>query len=193
MFPRPMVYLMIVLSMGTIASLALLGLITANLGLFIGMGVTFLIYALVLCCLWKKINTGIAMVSVATKFMGDKPVVFVSPILKIILTSVVGIFYAYALSATVALSNDKVNRGEDNTVESAFIGLYVFFFLFFMFLFYYMMTYTISVVCANWYYGIQGSKGSLLTGYKWMFQQIGSLVFASMIITVVTFARMVVQ
>lgn len=83
--------------------------------------------------------------------------------------------------------------GQDNAVEGAFIGLYALFFLFFMFLFYYMMTYTISVMCANWYYGIQGSQGSLFNGYKMMFKQFGSLVFASMIISVVTFARMLVQ
>lgn len=102
---------MIVLSMATIASLAILGLITANMGLFIGMGITFLIYGLILCCLWKKLNTGIAMVSVATKFMGDKPVIFLSPIMKILLTTIVGIFYAYAISATVAVSNHKSDQG----------------------------------------------------------------------------------
>lgn len=61
-----------------------------------------------------------------------------------------------------------------------------------MFTFYYMMTYTISFVCANWYYGIVGSKGSLLTAYKRMAQQFGSIVFAAMVVAVVTFARMMV-
>jgi hypothetical protein len=55
-----------------------------------------------------------------------------------------------------------------------------------------MMTYTISFVCANWYYGIVGSKGSLLTAYKRMAQQFGSIVFAAMVVAVVTFARMMV-
>jgi hypothetical protein len=55
------------------------------------------------------------------------------------------------------------------------------------------MTYVISFVCANWYYGIQGSKGSFLTAYKRMFTQFGSIVFAAMVIAVVTFARMVVN
>lgn len=193
MFPKPMVYFMIVLSMGTIATLALLGLFTGNLGLAISMGVTFLIYGLLLCCLWKKLHTGIAMISVATKFMSDKPTVFLSPIVKLILTTIVGFFYAFALSATVAVSNHKQSLNQDSAVEDGFIGLYALFFLVFMFLFYYMMTYTISVMCANWYYGIQGSQGSLLNGYKMMFQQFGSLVFASLIISVVTFARMLVQ
>ncbi len=69
MFPRPMVYFMIVLSLSVIALFALIGLFTANMGLFIGMSVTLLIYGLVLFCLRKKIDTGIALVTVATKFV----------------------------------------------------------------------------------------------------------------------------
>lgn len=62
-----------------------------------------------------------------------------------------------------------------------------------MFLFYYIMTYTISFMCANWYYGIQGSNGSLLRAYKLMFKQFGSLVCAALVIAVVTFMRMVID
>lgn len=62
-----------------------------------------------------------------------------------------------------------------------------------MFVFYYMMTYTISVVCAYWYYGIQGSKGSLLNAYKWMAKQFGSIVFAGLLVAAVTFGRMMVS
>lgn len=64
-----MVYFMIVLSLSVIALFALIGLFTANMGLFIGMSVTLLIYGLVLFCLRKKIDTGIALVTVATKFV----------------------------------------------------------------------------------------------------------------------------
>lgn len=60
------------------------------------------------------------------------------------------------------------------------------------FLFYYMMTFTIAVVCANWYYKIQG-KNSVSTAYFWMFRQIGSLIFGAFLISVVTLARMLAQ
>jgi len=56
-----------------------------------------------------------------------------------------------------------------------------------------MMTYTISAVCSSWYYGIQGEKGSLFTGYKRMIRQFGSLVFGGLVIALVTFARMMVN
>lgn len=54
-FPRVMVYGMIILSLGLMAVGAIAGLITGNIGLFIGMGVSLLIYLILLACLRKKI------------------------------------------------------------------------------------------------------------------------------------------
>ena len=50
-----MVYGMIILSLGLMAVGAIAGLITGNIGLFIGMGVSLLIYLILLACLRKKI------------------------------------------------------------------------------------------------------------------------------------------
>lgn len=55
------------------------------------------------------------------------------------------------------------------------------------------MCYTISSVCANWYYGIRGSKGSLKTAYSNMFKQLGTLVFGASVIVIFTMARMAVN
>lgn len=64
--------------------------------------------------------------------------------------------------------------------------------LFFMFLFYYLMVFIIAAVCSHWYYGIEGN--GLVRGLTWVFtKQFGSLVFASLLIAVVTLARMVVE
>ena len=54
-FPRVMVYGMIILSLGLMAIGAIAGLVTGNIGLFIGMGVSLLIYLILLACLRKKI------------------------------------------------------------------------------------------------------------------------------------------
>lgn len=77
-------------------------------------------------------------------------------------------------------------------MEVGFTVYFVFMWLLFLFLFYYMMTYTISVVCAHWYYGLQG-RSSLATAYRWIFKQFGSLVFASFVIAVVTLIRMMIN
>lgn len=100
-FPRPMVYFMIVLSLSVLGGMALIGLFIGNLGLFIGMGVTFLIYGLVLFCLRKKIDTGIALVKIATKFISEKLQIFLTPLVKLVLTFLIGAFYIYSLSAMI--------------------------------------------------------------------------------------------
>lgn len=192
-FPRPMVYFMIALSLSVLAAMAIIGLIIGNLGLFIGMGVTFLVYALVLFCLRKKIDTGIALIKIATKFISEKMQIFLTPIVKLVLTFIIGGFYIYSLSAMIEIMNRKNDRGEDASKEAGLISLWAFFWLVFMFVFYYMMTYAIGVVCAYWYYGIRGSKGSLLNAYFCMAKQFGSIVFAAMLVAVVTFARMAVD
>jgi hypothetical protein len=110
-FPRPMVYFMIVLSMSIIGAMALIGLLTGNIGLLIGMGITFLIYALILFCLRKKIDTGIAMVKVATKFISERMQVFLTPIVKIALTFLFGAFFVYTLNAMAAIAKNKNDRG----------------------------------------------------------------------------------
>ena len=64
--------------------------------------------------------------------------------------------------------------------------------LFFMFLCYYIMTFTIAVICSYWYYNIKGN--ALCTAYFWIFtKQFGSLVFAAMIVAIVTFLRMLAE
>ena len=54
-FPRAMVYTMIILSLGLMAILAIIGIIINNYGLAISMGISLLIYLLILACLRKKI------------------------------------------------------------------------------------------------------------------------------------------
>jgi uncharacterized membrane protein YfcA len=55
--------------MAVIATMFFIGVILGNIGLMIGMGVTFIIYSLLICCLRKKIDTGIALIKVATQFI----------------------------------------------------------------------------------------------------------------------------
>jgi integral membrane sensor domain MASE1 len=56
-----------------------------------------------------------------------------------------------------------------------------------------MMVYTIAVACSFWYYNVT-DRNYFTTAYKWLFKySFGSVVFASILIAVITFARMIVQ
>ncbi len=111
MFPRPMVHFMIFLSMAVIAVLFFIGLFLGNFGLMVSMGLTFIIYSLLICCLRKKIDTGIALIKIATQFISEKMLVFTTPIVKLILTFLIGSFFAYSLSAIAAIMQKKNDNG----------------------------------------------------------------------------------
>jgi len=55
------------------------------------------------------------------------------------------------------------------------------------------MVFTVAVACSFWYYKVE-DKHYLPTAYKWIFTSaFGSIVFASVLISIITFARMVVD
>jgi integral membrane sensor domain MASE1 len=55
------------------------------------------------------------------------------------------------------------------------------------------MVFTIAVVCAFWYYDVKG-QNSIVTAYRWIYKSaFGSIVFAALLIAIVTFTRMIVD
>lgn len=103
--PKTMVLVMTFVSLGLIALLCIIGIATSNYGLAIPMGVMLLVYLLILFCFRNKIRTGIVLVKVATKFISEKPIVFLTPIVKVVLTTLFVAFWVYTLS----LMNEKIN------------------------------------------------------------------------------------
>lgn len=78
-------------------------------------------------------------------------------------------------------------------MEYVMAFVWVLLWLFFSFLFYYIMVFTIAVACSFWYYQVEG-KNFLTTAYRWIAQSsFGSIVFASLLIAIITFARMIVD
>ena len=187
-----MVYLTMALSLVIFAALAVYGIIIGEIWLTISMAITLLVYLLVLICLWKKIAIGIVLVQLSTRFMSEKPSVFLAPIANIIITFIIALFWSISMSITIANLNQEQDAGNDGGKEIGFIVFYSFMWLFYMFLCYYIMTFTIAVVCSHWYYNIRGN--GITTAYKWIFtKQFGSLVFAAILVAIVTFARMIVE
>ena len=111
LYPKVMVYTMIGLTLGLLAVLAIAGIFMGQIGITIGMGITLLIYALVLFCFRKKIQTGIVLVKVATNFMASRISVFLTPIVKVVLAAIIGGFWIYCMSAIVFIANEQDNRG----------------------------------------------------------------------------------
>jgi len=96
-----MVLTMIFVSLGLLAVLVIIGVASGNYALAVSMGITLLIYSCVLACFRNRIKTGIVLVKVATQFMSEKPVIFLTPIIKVVMTVLFAVFWVYTFSLII--------------------------------------------------------------------------------------------
>ena len=168
-----------------------MGFAIGELGIAIPCLVIFLIYTIVLVCLRSKIKLGIVLIKVAAQFLKERPSVFLTPILKVLLSFAFSALWLIALSSLMEVADDK--GSDDNTEETVVIVVWVFIYIFVSLLLYYMMVFCIATACAYWYYNVQGAS-PILTAYKWIFTSaFGSLVFAAILVAVVRLARMIID
>ena len=99
--PRTMVYALIGLSLALLLGGAILGFAIGELGIAIPCLVIFLIYTIVLVCLRSKIKLGIVLIKVAAQFLKERPSVFLTPILKVLLSFVFSALWLIALSSLI--------------------------------------------------------------------------------------------
>lgn len=92
---------MIFVSLGLLAVLVIIGVASGNYALAVSMGITLLIYSCVLACFRNRIKTGIVLVKVATQFMSEKPVIFLTPVIKVVLTVLFAVFWVYTFSLII--------------------------------------------------------------------------------------------
>lgn len=111
LMPAVMVIVMIFLSLGMLALLTIIGIATENYGLAIPLGIIFIVYSIVLFCFRDRIKMGIVLVKVATQFISDKPIIFLTPIVKLILTSLFAFFWIYTMSLMIQKGNEQQAAG----------------------------------------------------------------------------------
>lgn len=110
LFPKQMVYGMIFISLGLMGLLCVIGLATGNIAITIFFGILLLIYGIVLFVCRNKIRTGIALVKVATTFFSEKPIVFLTPVVKIVITVLFAVYWIW----TIGLMFYKMNQKSAN-------------------------------------------------------------------------------
>lgn len=111
-----MVYTMLTLSFVVMAALAILGLVFNAVALTVVMLGIMLVYALVLFCFRKKIKIGIVLVKVASKFIMEKPSIFIAPVLNIIFMFAIAYFWIYSAGAMIAVINNNNTYNKSSTV-----------------------------------------------------------------------------
>ena len=106
-FPKIMVYTIIILTLVTLALLALVSLIMGNIIGCIIFGVMLIIYLILLACFYKKINLGILLVKVASQFMTQNCSIYFTPIIKIVFTAIIAIFWSISVSAMIVIARQE--------------------------------------------------------------------------------------
>lgn len=155
------------------------------------MAIVFLINICILYCVWDQIKVGIVLLKVSGLFMQEKPQIvavgFLSMIFNIIFVSIFIIGYIAGVSETISENNSD---SDSRTVFETLIYFYYGTAIFFGYFLYYLMVFVLATAVAYWYYR---DDKSVLYGYKSVGKNIGSLTFASTVITFITVARMAAQ
>lgn len=110
LMPKVMIYTLMVLSMAILLGLAIFGFAMGQLGIAIPFLVIFIVYALVLMCLRKKIDMGIILIKVASQFLSEKWGVFIAPIIKVVFNVLFTFFWIYTLNCILAVADDKSKK-----------------------------------------------------------------------------------
>jgi hypothetical protein len=130
---------------------------------------------------------------VASQFLSEKWGIFITPVIKVAFNILFTFFWIYSLNCVLLVGDDKKARGQSDSAEVTVTVVWFFIWFFFAFFFYYLAVFTVAVACSFWYYRVEG-KHYLPTAYKWLFTSaLGSIVFGSFIISIVTFARFILD
>ena len=97
--PRAMVYALLILSLGLLLAGAIIGFAIGSLALGITCLIIFVVYCIVLGCMRQKIKLGIVIIKVAAKFLKERASVFITPLLKLILSFIFVAIWLYTLAA----------------------------------------------------------------------------------------------
>lgn len=185
-FPKCVVYSMIVLTFLVYLGLIILGFVIGNTALGIVFIIVLLINALILWCYWEYIKIGIVLLECAGRFITEKPAVYFIAGLCFLLNTIFTVFWIFSWLGvySIGVINQKTS-GSDTFVILTYV--WYAFAVFFGFFLYYCMVFLVAVACAYWYY--QFEENSVMKGFNLIKYHLGSITFASIVITIITMMR----
>jgi len=164
----------------------------------------FLIFNMIICCLWKSVKVAIAVIdATADFFAATKRIIFVSVLNFIIMLIVVIVWFA-GLACVASLndisSNPNIIQGKTILWKSQvkWMSFFMIFGVIWLLIFIQNITGFICMVSAGTYYFTSNHEkegsASVMTGFKFAyFKHSGSLAFGSLIHTIVYIIRMIVE
>ena len=191
LFPKCMVYSMIVLTFLVYIAVIVLGVVISNYALAIVFGIVLVINVIILWCYWAYISIGIVLLQCAGRFITDKPAVYFITGICLVLNTIFIIFWVFSWLGVYSVG--VIEENSSNSTSTYTYLYYVWFAvaIFFGFFLYYCMVFLIACACAYWYY--QSEDNSVLKGFNLIKYQIGPITFGSIVITIITLLRFISQ
>lgn len=188
--PKIVIYGTIAITFILIVVGIIAGLVTGVVALAIACAVFGLVWGIlvaVMFCCWKdQFQAAIVLLKVTGNFLKSKPTVLLAPVFTMFVSSFYFIFWVVsfvAIQLSRAPESASAGSRQINSYD-IFSIIWVFFSLFYSYFFYYVMVFLIATATAMWYFNIDGNY--LLKGLSHIWKShIGSLTFASLIVTIV--------
>ena len=115
MFPKCMVYTVIVLTFVLYIALTVLGFIIQNYYIAAIGILMILVTALMLCCCWSKIKIGIQLLKAAGEFITEKPGVYGASLYSLFFGILFFVFWIFAFIAVSYTLNQNATNGSNQT------------------------------------------------------------------------------
>jgi hypothetical protein len=185
-----MIYTSIILIGVVMLTVAILFFVSNNPVGGIAILIMMLIYFLILfCCFRKNLDAAVIIIKVTAHFLTENPIVYVIPIAVGAIVLLFTIFWSVSLIGLSGMSQ----AGKLTTQSAGFLYfLEGMFYLFFTYFFHYVMVFLVSSCVYNWYYQL-GKPGVCVGLGHLVSSHLGSLTFASFLITIIKIAQSVVD
>lgn len=189
-FPRCMIYTSIVVAFLLQLFLVVIAFASGHVGLGIFIILLMVLFGVILCCCCRgNIETTIILIRLTAKFLSENLCVLLTPVT----VGALGLFMAvFALLSIDGVAAESARGHLSDGGSTGIALLHLFYYFFFLYFFYYVMVFLIASAAADWYF--QRGDGGCCTGVARLLRaHIGSITFASIIITIVKIAQTAVD
>ena len=167
--------------------------------------ITTALYTLFVCCEWKNIKLGAAILSCSSEYMSSNNRIILVPIITYI--ALIPITAIWVYSSVYLMSIGTPSYEPNSFIAKITLETHVhFLFWAYLFGFFWLIAFILAVeqfvigaTCCMWYYNSggdessQGGRVNLCLGFGWSIKSAGSLAMGSFIIAIVTMIRVVFE
>ena len=134
-----------------------------------------------------QLEAAMVLLKVSGKFLRDKPTVLLAPFFVMFISF---FYFAFWSVSFLAIQFSRAPSAFDSTQQHNFDAydgfslIWLFFSIFYSYFFYYVMVFLIATATAMWYFNLDANY--ILKGLSYIWSgHIGSLTFASLMVTIV--------